>query len=247
MKLLRTLLVLGAVLLVALVAFQLYFVLGPQPKVTLKEPLANVLAKELPGWETEELPVADSAEMQDRLNVVLRFDDAVLRAYRRGSDTVLVYIAYWLPGKYPYNRVVTHTPDTCWVHSGWERQDRKYQVPIAVGNTALKPVEWGIYTKEGTRQEAIFWHVVGDRLYTTDLVGWDKNFWDKVKRQFGFFRDLKEFGLNQREEQFFIRISSNAQFKDLVRDPGFQKLLLSLYPIRAKSNGADVPAGDATK
>jgi hypothetical protein len=179
----------------------------------------------LAGWEVEDLPIAESPEMQNRVEDILRYDDSLFRVYRKGSTIVMVYVAYWSPGKYAYNRVVTHTPDTCWVVNGWERLDREYSVEKRIGDLQLKPLEFGIFEKDGNVQEVIFWHLVGGKPYTHEQFGWDRNVMDKIRRNMLFLKDWSAFGFDQQEEQFFIRISSNVSFEKLWDDPDFIRLL----------------------
>lgn len=125
--------------------------------------------------------------------------------------------------------VGTHNPDSCWVNSGWQRQKRIYSWQPSLKGQSLKPCEYGVYHKDGENTEVIFWHLVGDETNNyRQKVGWRNGLQGRIERLPLFLKDLKNYGLDQQREQFFIRISSNVPFEQIWDDPSFLELIESL-------------------
>lgn len=216
-----------AALLLA-VGLQAYIGLQPTPPPAIQVPLTEIIPNDIPGWRVTDMPMAASAEMQNRVEGTLQYDDAMFRLYERQGIQVGVYIAYWHAGKVSISKAGTHTPDTCWVVNGWEREARESGVCKQIADTDLKPGEWGIFSKDGVPQYVIFWHLVGGVPYGYEQYGWDRNVFDKVKRHLLFLRDAREFGLNQRREQFFIRVSSNVPLDEVWEIEGFEDIMAGI-------------------
>jgi hypothetical protein len=206
----------GAVLLGA-VALQFLPVIIPPPPPTKERALAVTIPQELAGWTVTEVPIAETEEMKNVVESMLVYDDHVVRLYQRGSASVMVYIAYWSPGKMPYRMVGAHSPDTCWVLNGWTRHDRAQWTQCPDGSPIQQPIEWGTYSMSGNLQHVMFWHIVGGETYSFPQHG--------AHNHFALFNDFKRFGLNQRREQFFVRISSNRPFAEIWNDRDFQTIL----------------------
>jgi hypothetical protein len=211
-----------AVTLVGVLIRQEFFY---HPTTTLNEPLAEAVSADLPGWTSEDLPLANSPEMQERTEEILNFEEAIYRVYKQGDREIGVYVAYWKPKQMPVRMVEAHTPDICWVKNGWTRREMEPGVPLAVGETELFPAEYRAYNTQdgGALTYVYYWHTVGDTLYvnrSTKLGTWDRL--DPIKTIF-------HYGLDQMQEQFFIRISSNKPFGDIFEvDPGMRELMQEL-------------------
>lgn len=201
----RITLITGGVILFA--GIVLFFVgLRPPPPRTFHGSVKDLLPKieDMPGWKVEYLPIADTPEMQAKVNEELNYDDAVFAVYTRGTERVSIYIAYWTPGKMPHRLIATHTPDVCWVGGGWKTEAAESGVRWTVdGGRALLPCESREMTLNGNREHVVFWHVANGKsiLYGTQgPAPW-----------YAFITDLFSRNLDQRPEQFFIRISSPTQ------------------------------------
>ena len=216
----KTLLVLGVFTLACAFGLQAYFVLIPAPKPTFNHALAEVIPDDLPGWKIEDLEIADTPESSARISEFLNFDDAVFRAYVKGDTEVGLYIAYWSPGKASYRWAGAHTPDTCWVQTGWDCTKREYSIPFQHGDIQFQPAEYGVYETENDKQHVYFWHLVGNEAYGYKQQG--------VPNIFAALIDVRHHGLNLRKEQFFIRLSSNKTIDQLKQMQGFAKILDSL-------------------
>ncbi len=210
-----------AACLLAVLGFRSYFSLVPPPEPSLKQPLAEILPKQLAGWQVEEHDMAESPEASARITDFLNFDDAIFRTYRRGDTFIGVYVAYWKPGKVSYRWAGSHTPDTCWVINGWTRCERKYSVPFEQFGKSFEPAEFGIYEKDGSAQNVYFWHLVGGK----------SNSYKQKKHSYylNALKDIQKHGLNQRKEQFFIRLSSNKEIEALEQLVGFESINEALW------------------
>ncbi len=229
----RILLTIGALVLLAAFGMRIYYGMVPPPESTLERPLKEIVPDQLAGWRTHTVPMDQSPEAAARIENFLNFDDAIFRVYERGDTMIGLYIAYWTPGKTSYRWAGVHTPDTCWVLAGWKRTDRQYAVPLSTPTTTLKPADFGTYVKDGITQHVFFWHLVGGEPYTYEQEG--------LHNIFGALQDVREFGLNLRHEQFFIRLSSNRQLEDLRALSGFDEILKSLEDVGLALEAPNLP------
>lgn len=219
----KLILIIGFLTLFAALGLRAYFALVPPPEASLHRLLSDIVPEELSGWEIKDLDMAESPESSARISDFLNFDDALFRVFQRGDTYVGLYIAYWTPGKASYRWAGAHTPDTCWVKAGWTREDRKYSVPFEHAGESFEPAEFGVYSKDGSAQNVYFWHLVGGEAFGYMQEG-DPNI-------FGALMDIKEHGLNLRQEQFFVRFSSNKDLETLKSMEGFNQILGSLTEI----------------
>lgn len=204
-------------------SLRVYFALVPPPEPTLDDLLSDIVPEELNGWKIIDQDMAESPESSERISDFLNFDDALFRIFKKGDTFVGLYIAYWLPGKASYRWAGAHTPDTCWVQNGWTRLDRKYCIPFQNEETPFQPAEFGIYEKDGSTQNVYFWHLVGGEAFGYEQEG--------GHNIFAALLDIKKYGLNLRNEQFFIRLSSNKKIEELKKVGGFNQILDSLNEI----------------
>ncbi len=219
----RIVLIAVAVCLTLVLGLRLYFTFVPPPEPSLTEPLADILPEKLTGWQIVDHDMAESPEASTRISEFLNFDDAIFRTYHRGDTVVGVYIAYWKPGKASYRWAGSHTPDTCWVINGWTRSDRQYSIPFEQLGRKFEPAEFGIYEKNGLAQNVYFWHLIGGKSNSYKQKGHGY--------YFNALRDIQRYGLNQRKEQFFIRLSTNKDLEALEEQPEFEKLMEALLPL----------------
>lgn len=212
-----TLIAAGLVLLGALGA-QLYAAFLIEPVVRKEVPLEEIPPASIPGWVVEDHPLADSPELQARVDELLQFDEALFRTYTRGTTRIGVYMAYWKPGTMPPRLVGSHSPDVCWVGNGWNRLQRETGVDRSSATLPLLPAEFGVYEKNGTTEHVLFWHLVGGQpwSYYSPEGGQDR---------IDAMTDLFTLGLNQKREQFFIRLSSNQPLDQIWQRDVVQEIL----------------------
>ena len=219
----KILFIFAAAALLGGLSLRVYFALVPPPEPTLDELLSDIVPKQLNGWKITDQDMAESPESSERISDFLNFDDALFRIFKNGDTFVGLYIAYWLPGKASYRWAGAHTPDTCWVQNGWTRQDRKYRIPFQNEETLFQPAEFGIYEKDGSAQNVYFWHLVGGEAFGYEQEG--------GHNIFAALLDITKHGLNLRDEQFFIRLSSNKKLDELKKIEGYKQILDSLHEI----------------
>ena len=188
------------------------------PTPTFHGNLRDLLPPPPPGWTVKDKPIADSPEMKEAVAEILNFDDGVLVEYTQGTTRLSVYIAHWQPGRMSHRLIAGHTPDVCWVNGGWKKISAERLPPQ---NTADgRPIPAGerrIFSANGTEEHVWFWHMVGvlSKSYQTgDSPPW-----------YAALTDLWERGLNQRDEQFFIRLSSNLKIEELNDSPILNNVL----------------------
>lgn len=225
-----------------LLALALILQIIPKPtgaEVKRDVPLEDVLPRSLAGWFVEDRPIADTEIMQNAVGEILNFDEAIFRAYKRGGIEFSVYLAYWEPGKMSHRLVAGHTPDVCWVAAGWKCTALEFGRTKTFAGQDLAPAQWRIFEGSNTIQHVLYWHFSG-----TELIHYDRAGPPPIS---AVFRDLFNKGLNQRLEQYFIRISSNVPFEEIWNDPGFQAVIDSLLPlgISAEQTELRVPGDSA--
>jgi hypothetical protein len=197
----------------------------------------------LAGWESYDLPLSDSEVLNMLTAKALAFDHYGYRLYKNATfvNGVTIYIAYWGPGKVSTTDAGVHNPDSCWTNSGWKRVMRRSGVEYSAGGRKLKPVEYGIYERPGDgpykgkmiRMPVIFWHLVGGEVnrYETQWEGYKSGLKGRIERLPILFEDLKKYGLNQRREQMFVRITLDRPMDEMLKSPDFVRLLNSLAPL----------------
>ena len=192
----------------------------PSPRKTL--PLEEAVTRDLKGWTTHDLPLAQTEEMRERVDEMLNFDEYISRIYKQGNTEIILYIASWETGKISVKEVHTHTPDICWVGAGWEATD--HQTDIKKTDQAgdeLLPAQGRTFKKNGTTSHVHFWHIVGNTVYTNKLQ-------EKKGVAYNSIRSVLQYGINTRKEQFFVRVSSNKPIDTVWQKPGFEQIIQDL-------------------
>jgi hypothetical protein len=217
----KALLIFGSVLLVALLALVLAAELTPPRPRGFTGELGQALP-EVAGWTRREIPIAGSSAAMASAQGILNFSQAKQVLYVRGATQILVYVAYWEPGKVSVVDAGSHNPDSCWVNNGCVRTERIYSVPGKIGERELLPYESGQYiVPNGGKQNVAFWHLVNGEpnRYEDQEAGWRNGIIGRLERLPLVWKDIRAYGLNQKTEQMFVRISSNARIEDLFADP----------------------------
>ena len=201
---------------------QIFDAVRPQPEPTINQPLAELINPRMPGWTVEDLPLAQTEEGIARVGEILDFDDYVSRIYTRGDTQIILYVAYWKPGSTSVKQAHEHTPDICWVANGWTPTKREHQIDLdKVFLADAHPAEYRVFKKQGQEQSVVFWHIVGDQIYFNESSGTDAITGN-------FLKTLTQFGINQKREQFFVRISSNKNIRKILKGDSTHSLLADL-------------------
>ena len=221
--------VLGIAMVILLVSTSLIIVGSkPPPAPAFKGSVKDLLptAEKIPGWKVEYLPIAQTPEIQAKVNEALNYDDAVFAVYTSGSTRLSVYIAYWRPGKMPHRFVASHTPDVCWVRSGWSIFEARSGTCFSDGlGGQLPPAEERIMIMHGSKEHVAFWHLLDGEPMSYGILG--------VPPWYAPITDLFNRKLSQKPEQFFIRISSNEEIKNWPTIDVYRYLSRSL-PLRGQ-------------
>ena len=177
---------------------------------------------EVAGWVRRDIPIAASSAAMASAQGILNYSQAKQILYTKGGTQVFVYVAYWEPGKVSVVDAGSHNPDSCWVNNGCVRTERVYSVPGRVGERELLPYELGQYiVPNGGKQNVAFWHLVNGEpnRYEDQEAGWRNGLLGRLERLPLVWKDIRAYGLNQKNEQMFVRISSGARIEDLFADP----------------------------
>lgn len=216
-----TLSILGSIILMGVIGVNIYYNMAQNAKPTKTVTLEEAITKDLPGWDVEDLPLAETEAMLDRVNDILNFDEHISRTYFNETTEFTLYIAYWEPGKSSVVEVNRHTPDICWVSNGWELEERTHDILIDIGNMTFLPAQYRVFDKDGISTSVLFWHIVGNSFYRNKR---------NLESEYSFnpIKTLLQFGLSQKQEQFFVRIHSRDDVRKLIKDNGVEDLMTSL-------------------
>ena len=182
----------------------------------------NQVLPEVAGWVRRDIPIAGTSAAMASAQGILNYSQAKQILYTKGGTQILVYVAYWEPGKVSVVDAGSHNPDSCWVNNGCVRTERIYSVPGKIGERELLPYESGQYiVPNGGKQNVAFWHLVNGEpnRYEDQEAGWRNGLLGRLERLPLVWKDIRTYGLNQKNEQMFVRISSNARIEDLFADP----------------------------
>ena len=229
----KALLFFGGLMLAGLLALVLAAEFSPPRPRGFSGDLSQALP-EVAGWARREIPIAASSAAMASAQGILNYSQAKQILYAKGGTQVLVYVAYWEPGKVSVVDAGSHNPDSCWVNNGCVRTERVYSVPGRVGERELLPYELGQYiVPNGGKQNVAFWHLVNGEpnRYEDQEAGWRNGLIGRLERLPLVWKDIRTYGLNQKNEQMFVRISSGARIEDLFADPANRALWQALAPL----------------
>jgi hypothetical protein len=229
----KALLIFGGLMLAGLFALVLLAEFAPARPRGFSGALSRALP-EVAGWSRREIPIAGSSAAMASAQGILNYSQALQVLYTRGGTQILVYVAYWEPGKVSVVDAGSHNPDSCWVNNGCVRTERLYAVPGRIGERELLPYEMGQYiVPQGGRQNVAFWHLVNGEpnRYEDQEAGWRNGLIGRLERLPLVWKDIRAYGFNQKNEQMFIRISSGARVEELMADPANRMLFEALAPL----------------
>lgn len=229
----KALLIFGGIILAGLFALVMFSEFAsPRPRG-----FTGDLARSLPevaGWQRREVPIAGSSAAMVNVQGILNYSQAKQVLYTRGRTQLLIYVAYWEPGKVSVVDAGSHNPDSCWVSSGCVRTERRFAVPGRVGERDLLPYEFGQYIiPNGGKQNVAFWHLVNGvpNRYEEQQAGWRNGLIGRLERLPLVWKDIRAYGINQKNEQMFIRISSGQRIEEIMADPANGALWNALAPL----------------
>jgi len=217
----KGLLIIGTVFLFGLVALVVASEFFSQHPRRFTGKLAEALPREAGGWVRRDIPIGASSASAASVQGILNFSQAVQAEYSKGSKRILIYIAYWEPGKVSVVDAGSHNPDSCWVNNGCVRTARQFAVAGQIAGRALIPYEYGQYlVPQAGQQNVAFWHLVNGEpnRYETQAAGWRDGLIGRLERLPLLWKDIRLYGINQKNEQMFIRISSSMSITEMLND-----------------------------
>ena len=109
----------------------------------------------VPGWDYTSVPIAESAER------ILVADRTVNGEFKRGNEAVRVFSAKRYVEKSNEVGLFVHTPDRCWVESGWKIEPTAPDVVEMTVHGVRLLVERRIFEFRGARELVYFAGLVG--------------------------------------------------------------------------------------
>ncbi len=202
--------------------------------------VSDLLPPTPPGWKRQEMPIADTPEMQKAVDELLNYDDAVFVSFTDpAGKSIQVYLSYWRPGKISPRLVAGHTPDICWISNGWTCRERDFAFFAGASEKLLlPPAQWGVYEQNDEATHVIFWHIHAGQTVAYTQAG-APPWWTAI-------RDIFTKGLNQRGEQLFVRISSKLPESRWHDWPFYHELLTRLAPYLGEISSTKKKAGIET-
>ncbi len=186
---------------------------------TFTQSVREILPAAPEGWRLQEKEIASSPEMKEAVGELLNFNDGTLADYLGpAGERISVYIAYWRPGKMSHRLVAGHTPDVCWPGNGWRKAEGSRLPAKRLPNgKSVPPGEARVFMIGNDKEYVWYWHVVGSKSLSYQS--------DSSPPWHAAITDLFKKGLNQREEQFFIRVSASTDLAKFMEGPILPNLL----------------------
>lgn len=176
---------------------------------------------DFPDWVFTERAIADTPEMQRAVAELLNFDQGVYREFERAGVRISIYLTYWSPGRMSQRSVGGHTPDVCWVAAGWGNLlEQASTINYEVGGSRGIVMQSRVFKFDGLTEYVAFAQIVAGR----SLAYGD----GRGPEWYSLVMDLIRNGFSQREEQFFIRISSNRPISQILSGGPAERSLSNL-------------------
>ncbi len=218
----RTIISVAAALLLLVAAVLQSHPVPPSVRPTTR--LADILPLQLPGGSSRDEPIATTEEMKRAVGELLNYDDAVFRVYQMPGWRISVYAAWWSAGKMSPRLVAAHTPDVCWPGNGWERdreaEGRHGPLNQTLDAAGLATGECRVFKIRGMSEHVVFWHKVGGEMVSYG-TGYAPPWW-------AVFDEIRRKGLNLRQEQLFVRVSSDKPLETIWGNPETEPLRKAL-------------------
>ena len=202
-------------LLFMLVGLSVY-VFWPRLSGSFEMPdFAQEITSGLDGWAWEDLPLANSPELLEKIDEELTFDAAIFRVYQKADLVVAVYAAYWFPGKKDYRSIYTHVPDVCWRSNGWSVSSRNDDYSLITEEGPLEPGQHRTMEKGGRQEDVLFWLVVNGVPFRYSNGTVLENLLADMLRGVSVPTD----------GHYFLRISANQRMEELRYDQDFLEIV----------------------
>ena len=148
-----------------------------------------------------------------------------------------LYIVYWRAGNAYCYEAERHSPDQCWIGSGWMCLESKSPKYFRVGSDTLGPFNWRRYVAPNSPpQEVLFWCLNGKILVSVGLqnsnAGDRTSLIDAIKHSVflnfwaghGGVQDptARRIASPSKGDVYFIRINSKHKFEEVAKSPAYQ-------------------------
>lgn len=191
--------------------------------------LETALPMDFDGLKGKDIPLGANEEVTRATEKILAVNEFLNREYTLSDGgKFTVYISYWAPKKEPVRVASTHTPDRCWVRSGWKNDDskKKQSEVLTVGGKKLMPAYYREYTVENMgntyRRYVWFWFITGGKRY-------DYNASDNyAPSPIMYVKNMINDALRGSPEMYFIRVDSDIPLAELLNKKEFESALVKL-------------------
>lgn len=177
----------------------------PESKAAKKQmTLAQTLA-EIKGWNSKGL-----IELDQEIVESLELDDYVNHNFSNGSETVFLYIGYYLTSK---KVGAADSPLVCFPGQGWQLSDPENDI-LKIGEEKINLTK--MIASIGTRKELlIYWFQAYDRTSPGTFLQKLNTLWSKFK--------------NRREDNAFVRITVPMDGKTIEQAYSTGKDFIELF------------------
>lgn len=186
----------------------------------MEHALKDLFPKTLGNWVVSDLPLGETEWLKSVTKEMLRFDDYVYRAFRHGDLEFTIYVAYWRRNSMPAQLVAQHTPDACWPQQGWRCINSGGDTSIA---GSLQPLNYRVFN-QGENNNPVyvaFWHLADGKIQGSLE---DEGHWQ-------WWRDSLTRAAAGSPRQFFVRVSSNRPWTEILRQPEFRLVMDQLVEL----------------
>lgn len=184
--------------------------------------LTALLPEAFDGWKSEDLPLGLTEAESGAALKLLNLDTFVQRRYTKNGGSIVVYVAYWKPGKMDTRVIAAHNPDVCWVGNGWMCQESASREIVEVDSMASKPAEYRVYEMNGARVSVFYWLMVNNESFVF------RDFAHTVTSPVDYFTTFFHEILMGKPSHYFIRISSDLPKDRLISSSLFAEIIKDL-------------------
>jgi exosortase len=211
----------GGTFCVALLGFFVVSLRTTPPPPEINVNLGKLVPLRAEGWG-----VATATDLY-QFKEILRTEHLMERVYHRqdekGPFELTLYIAYWPAGTAPVSLVSSHTPDACWPGSGWApKLVPERERDLRLGDHVIPRTEYRQFIGAANRIEHVwFWH-----SYDGTVI----SFRDPYSVP-ALVENALRYGFRREGEQYFVRLSSNRSWHELVDEPLVRQIFRNLEPL----------------
>ena len=184
--------------------------------------LAALFPATFDGWKSEEVPLGRTEAESDSALKLLNLDTFVQRRYTNNGNSIIVYVAYWKPGRMDTRVIAAHNPDVCWVGNGWVCRESASREIVEVDGMASKPAEYRVYEMNGARVRVFYWLMVNNDSFVF------RDFAHTVTSPVDYFTTFFHEVLMGKPAHYFIRISSDLPKDRLISSSLFAEIIKDL-------------------